>query len=34
MDHTEHTENATLRNVVGDFISSYAQRDTDRKSVV
>ena len=28
MDHTEHTENATLRNVVGDFISSYAQRDT------
>lgn len=28
MDHTEYTENATLRNVVGDFISSYAQRDT------
>lgn len=28
MDHTEHTENAALRNVVGDFISSYAQRDT------
>lgn len=28
MDHTEYTESAALRNVVSDFISSYAQRDT------
>ncbi len=28
MDHTEHTENTALRGVVGDFISSYAKRDT------
>lgn len=28
MDHTEYTQNTALRGVVGDFISSYAQRDT------
>ena len=28
MDHTEYTENTALRGMVGDFISSYAQRDT------
>lgn len=28
MDNTGYMENAALRNVVGDFISSYAQRDT------